>query len=215
MKSSTAAVPKERKPRSFWFDPRFAIGLGLVVVSVLGVLGIVASGDSSVQVFAARSALVPGDRIGAADLLVKSVRLGDLDGKYLVPADVPSGGLVVTRVVSAGELVPASAVGDRSGVRVASVVVAVQGSLPKSVAAGAVIDIWSASRADDRSYGPPSVLASSVTVVRVIAPDGMVSAKNGDSVEVLVPRSRIARVLQAIANQDAISLVPANLPVKG
>jgi flagella basal body P-ring formation protein FlgA len=215
MKSSTAAVPKERKPRSFWFDPRFAIGLGLVVVSVFGVLGIVASGDSSVQVFAARSALVPGDRIGAADLLVKSVRLGDLDGKYLVPADVPSGGLVVTRVVSAGELVPASAVGDRSGARVASVVVAVQGSLPKSVAAGAVIDIWSASRADDRSYGPPSVLASSVTVVRVIAPDGMVSAKNGDSVEVLVPRSRIARVLQAIANQDAISLVPANLPVKG
>ncbi len=214
MKSSTSAGPKERKPRSFWFDPRFAIGLGLVVISVLGVLGIVASADSSVQVFAARSALVPGDRIAAADLLVKSVRLGDLDAKYLVVADVPPEGLVVTRVVSAGELVPASAVGDRSGARVASVVVAVQGSLPKSVAAGAVIDVWSASRADDRSYGPPSVLASSVTVVRVIAPDGMVSAQNGDSVEVLVPRNRIGRVLQAIANQDAISLVPANLPVK-
>lgn len=215
MKSSSTAVPKERKPRSFWFDPRFAIGLGLVVVSVLGVLGIAASADRSVQVFAARSALVPGDRINAADLLVKSVRLGDLDAKYLVAADVPSGGLVVTRAVSAGELVPASAVGDRSGVRVASVVVVVQGSLPKSVAAGAVIDVWSASRADDRSYGPPSVLASSVTVVRVIPPGGMVSAQDGESVEVLVPRSKIARVLQAIANEDAIVLVPANLPVKG
>lgn len=215
MKSSSTAVPKERRPRSFWFDPRFAIGLGLVVVSVLGVLGIVASADSSVQVLAARSTLVPGDRIDAGDLQVKSVRLGDLDAKYLAAADVPAEGLVVTRAVSAGELVPASAVGDRSGVRVASVVVVVQGSLPKSVTAGAVIDVWSASRADDRSYGPPSVLASSATVVRVIAPSGMVSAQSGDSVELLVPRGKIARVLQAIANEDAISLVPANLPAKG
>lgn len=215
MKSSSADASKVRKTRSFWFDPRFAIGLALVVISVLGVMGIVASADSSVQVFAARAALVPGDRINTGDLLVKSVRLGDLDAKYLVAADVPTGGLLVTRAVSAGELVPASAVGNRAGARVASVVVAVQGSLPKSVAAGAVIDVWSASRAEDRSYGPPAVLASSVMVVRVIAPDGMVSAQNGDSVEVLVPRDKIARVLQAIANEDAISLVPVSLPVKG
>jgi hypothetical protein len=94
-------------------------------------------------------------------------------------------------------------------------VVAVQGTLPKSVVAGAVIDLWSASRGEDRSYGPPAVLASSVTVVRVIASDGMVSARDGDSVELLVPRNRIARVLQAIANEDALSLVPASLPVKG
>jgi flagella basal body P-ring formation protein FlgA len=215
MKSSSTATSKERKPRSFWFDPRFAIGIALVVVSVLGVLGIVATADSSVQVFVARSALVPGDRVDAGDLLATSVRLGDLDAKYLRAADVPSGGLVVTRAVSAGELVPASAVGARAGVRVASVVVAVQGTLPKSVVAGAVIDLWSASRGEDRSYGPPAVLASSVTVVRVIASDGMVSARDGDSVELLVPRNRIARVLQAIANEDALSLVPASLPVKG
>ena len=215
MKSSSTAASKERRPRSFWFDPRFAIGIALVVVSVLGVLGIVATADSSVQVFVARSALVPGDRVDAGDLLATSVRLGDLDTKYLMAADVPSGGLVVTRAVSAGELVPASAVGTRAGVRVASVVVAVQGTLPKSVVAGAVIDLWSATRGEDRSYGPPAVLASTVTVVRVIASDGMVSAREGDSVEVLVPRNRIARVLQAIANEDALSLVPASLPVKG
>lgn len=215
MKSSSTAVPKERKPRSFWFDPRLAIGFALVVVSVLGVLAIVASADSSVQVFAARSTLVPGDRIDAGDLQAKSVRLGDLDAKYLAAGDIPAEGLVVTRAVSTGELVPVSAVGDRSGLRVASVVVAVQGSLPKSVTAGAVIDVWSASRSDDRSYGPPSILASSATVVRVIAPSGMVSAQSGDSVELLVPRGKVARVLQAIANKDAISLVPENLPAKG
>jgi hypothetical protein len=215
MKSSSTTAPKERRPRSFWFDPRFGIGLGLVIVSVLGVLGIVNSADSSVQVLAARSALSPGDRIVAADLVAKSVRLGDVDAKYLLASGLPSDGLVVTRTVSAGELVPVSAVGARSGTRVASVVVTVQGTLPKSVVAGAVVDLWSSSQTEDRSFGPPSVLASSATVVRVIAQDGIIAGQTGGAVEVLVQRSRLASVLAAIANEDAVSLVPVSLPVRG
>lgn len=215
MKSSTSAAPKERRPRTFWFDPRFGIGIALVVVSVLGVLGIVASADNSVQVFAARSALSPGETITASDLVAKSVRLGEVDAKYLLASNLPSDGLVVTRTISAGELVPASAVGTASGTRVASVVVAVQGALPRSVIAGAVVDLWSASQTEDRSFGPPTVLAPSATVVRVIAPDGIVAGRDGGAVEVLVQRSRLASVLEAIANEDAVSLVPVSLPVKG
>jgi hypothetical protein len=37
------ATPKRR--RSFWFDPRFAIGLVLVVVSVLGVDALVTAAE--------------------------------------------------------------------------------------------------------------------------------------------------------------------------
>ena len=214
MKSSSTAAPRERRPRSFWFDPRFGIGIGLVIASVLGVLGIVASADTSVQVLAARSALSPGDRIDATDLVQKSVRLGDLDAKYLLASELPSDGLVVTRTVSAGELVPTSAVGGSAGTRVASVVVAVQGSLAKSVVAGSVVDLWSAGRTEDRSFGPPAVLAPSATVVRVIESDGIIAGQSGGSVEVLVPRSTLASVLEAIANEDAISLVPVSLPVE-
>ena len=35
------------------------------------------------------------------------------------------------------------------------------------------------------------------------------------AVEVLVQRSRLASVLAAIANEDAVSLVPVSLPVRG
>lgn len=117
MTGSKAMPRKERGPRSFWFDPRFAIGVGLVVVSVLGVLGIVSTADHTVEVYAADTALSPGDRVGASDLTLQNVRLGAVGGKYLAKGDVPIDGLVVARAVPAGELVPASAVGDTAGLR--------------------------------------------------------------------------------------------------
>jgi hypothetical protein len=215
MNDSGTTKQRERGPRSFWFDPRFAIGIALVVASVGGVLAIVATADSSVAVVATRSALLPGDTINASDLATKRVRLGDLGEKYLVPADIPADGLVVTRSIAGGELVPAAAVGSRMGLRVASVVVVSQGRLPRSVAEGSVVDLWSSSAVEGGAFGAPSVLASSATVVRVLEPDGLVAGRDGGSVEVLIDRDTIARVLEAISNEDAISLVPVSLPASG
>ncbi|MDQ1553997.1 MAG: hypothetical protein QOK46_1075, partial [Microbacteriaceae bacterium] len=48
MNDSGITKARERGPRSFWFDPRFAIGIALVLVSVGGVLVIVSTADSSV-----------------------------------------------------------------------------------------------------------------------------------------------------------------------
>jgi len=215
MRARSTSRPKERVPRSFWFDPRFAIGIVLVIGSVVGVLAVVSTADSSVQVYAARSTLTPGDRIAADDLSVRSVRLGELRAKYLGAGEIPSGGFVVTRAVPVGELVPASSVGNPAGVRVASVVVTVRGELARSIAASLVVDVWSAAVTENNDFGPPSVLVSSATVVRVIEPKGIISDRGGSSVELLVPRSKTARVLEAIANQDAISLVPVSIPARG
>lgn len=211
----TTSTKDERAPRSFWFDPRFAIGVGLVTLSVLGVVGVVSVADTSVQVYAARSTLSPGDRIDAGDLVSRSVRLGATSSLYLSEHEVPRDGLVVTKAVAAGELVPASAVGNAAGLRVASIVVTVHGQLAQSIVAGAVVDLWSARETDNRAFGPPSVLVSSATVVRVIQSEGIIADRSGNSVEVLVPRTKTARVLEAIANADAISLVPVSIPVRG
>lgn len=205
----------ERAPRSFWFDPRFAIGVGLVIVSVLGVVGVVTAADSSVLVYAARSALVPGDRVTASDLDARSVRLGSLGAQYLRDGDVPQEGFVVTRPVSAGELVPSSAVGEVAGAVGASVVVGVNGELARSISEGSVVDLWNAKETDNNLFGPPSVLVDSATVVRVIAKDGVIVDRTVQSVELLVPRTKIAAVLEAIANADALSLVPTSIPAKG
>lgn len=214
MPHKSTATAAERTPRSFWFDPRFAVGICLILASVFGVLWIVSTADRTVEVLSAAGPLSPGDRVAAADFGVQSVRLGSADGKYLTRSDVPKAGVVVTRAVAAGELIPLSAVGSVAGLSVASVVVSVHGELPQSVAAGTVVDLWSAHEMEHGVFGPPAVLVDSATVVRVISPDGLV-AGTAHSVELLVSRSKTAAVLEAVANQDAMSVVPVALPAKG
>ena len=200
--------------RRFWFDPRFAIGLLLIVASVAGVVGIVGAADSSVFVYAAREPLAPGDRVDADDLVGTSVRLAGAERLYLVPDDLPDDGLVVTKAVAEGELVPASAVGSTEGERQTSIVVGVSGELAESVEAGSIVDVWSARESTGGVFEAPVVIVSGATVVRLVDRQGLVVDNDSRSIEVLVPRTDVARVLEAIANDDAIAVVPASLPGK-
>ena len=215
-----SAAPKRR--RRFWFDPRFAIGLVLVVVSVLGVDALVNAANASVDVLAARSTLTPGERVHASDLVPTSVRVGRTAGLYLQASDIPRAGIVVTRSVAAGELVPHTAVGSQVGQSLTSVVVSVDGALAVSIVPGSRVDLWSAQPAsttnDDGatvapgSFAAPTVLVSSAIVVRLVDQKTLV-ASNGSAVELLMPKSDTATVLDAIANGAVLSVLPVDLPL--
>jgi hypothetical protein len=200
--------------RHFWVDPRFALGLLLIVASVVGVVSIVGAADSSVPVYAARESIAPGELIDSSDLVSTSVRLEGAGDLYLVPSDLGGDSVVVTRAVARGELVPLSAVGSESGVRLASVVVSVKGGLAASIDSGSVVDVWSARQTATGVFDPPAVIVAGATVVRLIESQGFVVDSSSQSVEVLVPRDDVARVLEAVANDDAVSVVPTSSPVK-
>lgn len=212
--STGSGSPASRRARGRWLDPRLVIGLALVVLSVVGVLWVVAAADGGTNIYVARSALSPGDRITASDLIVRSVRLGDAAGHYLAPRDLDDEGVVVTRAVAAGDLVPASAVGTAAGDRVTSVVVTQAARLSRAITPGAVVDVWSAAETSNGVFAVPTVLVASATIVRVIESDGIIAGNSAQSIEILVPRGRTARVLEAIANKDAISLVPTSIPLR-
>jgi len=209
------ATVRTGKRKAFAFDPRLAIGLLLVVASVAGVVAIVSAADTSVQVYAARDPLAPGDRITSDDLEARSVRLDAAGTLYLEPGDVPGTGFVVTRSVAEGELVPASAVGSVDGLRLTSVVLTLSSPLAASVQPGSVVDIWAAEEVENGHFGPPTVIVPGATVVRLVESDSIVAADQATGIEVLVPKSKIARVLEALANDDAISVVPATIPARG
>jgi hypothetical protein len=201
-------------------DPRLVIGIALVVVSVAGVMGIVGAVDRRVTVYAAATTLTPGDRLSTDDLIARQVAVDGPDGLYLDAGDLDDGSLVVTTVVHRDELVPRSAVGDDEGDRSTTLVLPIAGGVSGSVTAGATVDIWSSAEvapdADEiaaGAFGPPVVLSDEAIVIRVIESEGFVSAGEGVSVEVLIPRSRVARLLQAIANGDALAIVPAGIPL--
>ena len=216
-------------------DLRLVLGVLLVAGSVAGVFGIVAAADKRVTVYAAASALAPGERIDAGDLVQRSVALDGADRLYLAAGDIPSGGLVVTQPVAKGELLPTSAVGSNSGVRSTSLVLQLATRVSGAVVPGASIDIWAAPDPDavgtvtssdtstdgqtgsvneDADPGAPTVLVPGAIVVKVLDDSGGFSvASSGSSVEVLVPRTRVARLLEAIAQKAALAVVPAGIPI--
>ncbi|HEX6954228.1 MAG TPA: SAF domain-containing protein [Agromyces sp.] len=189
-------------------DPRLLIGLVLVAGSTFGVWALVGALDDTREVLVAPQTLTPGTRVDQASLRVESVRLGGLAAGYLAPEDVPEGGLVVTRTVQEGELLPAASVADRESAELAVVVVASARPLPGDVAPGALVDVWTAAELERDVHEPPTVLVAGAEVAAVTEPDGMM-VSGGPTVELLIPREKTAALLEALAAGDAIDLVPA------
>ncbi|WP_448003900.1 SAF domain-containing protein [Agromyces bauzanensis] len=189
-------------------DPRLLIGIVLIAASTTGVWALVTGLDDSAEVYAARGTLTPGTRIDADDLDVASVRLGANAGHYLAPGDLPEGGLVVARTVEAGELIPGSAVDTVDHAGLATVVVPSRGALPTSLGPGATVDVWAAHRADRDTYEPPAVLVAGAEIAAIQEPEGMVDS-GSRSVELLIPREKVAALLEALAAGDVVDLVPA------
>lgn len=216
-RSSVPDAPTTSRRRPV-FDVRLLIGLALVIGSVVGVLAIVTASDRRTTVYAAASSLSPGDRIDAGDLVARQVSLDTAERLYLAPGDVPDEGLVIGAAVRAGELVPRAAVASVEGERSTSLVLELSGRVSAAVVPGAIVDVWAAPQVTGEvaglgAFGPPVVLTADAVVVRVVDDEGLVAASDGDAVEVLVPRNRIARLLQAIANGDALAIVPAGIPL--
>ncbi|GHD79122.1 flagellar basal body P-ring formation chaperone FlgA [Salinibacterium amurskyense] len=205
----------QARARAFALDPRLAIGVVLVVASVVGVVSIVAATDESTEVYAAASTLAPGDRVLSSDLVIRSVKLNEATDRYIARGELPDEGFIATRPIEAGELVPSSSLGSHDGLSLTSVVVSPQGGLSGTVATGASVDVWASAEAEDGSYAAPGVIISGAVVVRLLEDDSLVSAAHGNAIELLVPRSRVARLLEAMANGDVLSVIPANLPAKG
>lgn len=200
--------PERSERGALRLDPRLAIGIVLVAASTTGVWALVDGLDDSIEVYAVRDTATPGSRIDADDLEIESVRLGTIAERYLTPADLPADGLVVTRTIEAGELVPASAVDDADRTGLATVVVPSRGALPSGLGTGSTVDVWSARLVERGDHEPPAVLVPAAEIAAIQQPEGMVES-GGPSVELLVPREKVAALLEALAAGDAIDLVPA------
>ncbi len=93
-----------------------------------------------------------------------------------------------------------------------SVVVTVDGQLGAAIGPGSSVDVWAAEAAEAERLPAPDVIVPAAIVVRLLASESIVAGRQTTAVEVLVERDRTSRLLEAIANGDAISVVPADVP---
>ncbi|HYI51888.1 MAG TPA: SAF domain-containing protein [Microbacterium sp.] len=202
----TAFDSARPRSRAFWGDARFFLGILLVVASVAGVWFVVAASRQTVPAFAASRTIVPGEAISSDDVRLVDVSLGQLGDAYLA-SDALADGLVATRTIASGELVPHSAVGEASEARTTSVVLRSAVDVPGSVEAGSVVEVWAAPLIERGSYDVPRILVADATVVSVTRDDTMIGGGSA-ALEIVIPRADVAATLAAMADESALSVVP-------
>lgn len=190
------------------------MGVLLVLLSVtLGSL-VVAHADDRVPVYAARVALVPGQRVTPDDLRRVDVQLGAQEDHYLGAAAVPSDRFVL-RPVEAGELVPVTAVGGRDDVGVQPLTLAIDAGSAAALRVGSRVDVYvnpvdpEVAGSRDGFRGPELALQGVSVSSLPRERDGFGSSTGGDRpVQVMAPTSLVKGIIGQVDGGARVTMVP-------
>lgn len=143
-----------------WLDARLVLGVLLVLVSVVVGARVLSAADRSTLVWAAADGLAAGTTVDEARLERVRVRFFDgLEDRY-VPVTQDPTGLVLSRALGPGELLPRRALlAPQEDVERRLVTVAVDAArLPAGLGAGDLVDVWLTPGGldDDPAAAPPT-----------------------------------------------------------
>lgn len=197
-----------RLPRTRWLDPRLLIGLLLVLASVVLGATVVAGADDRVQVWSLARDLGPGTALTRSDLTLTSVHLHQSAARRYLSARQRVTGLVVTRPLGRGELLPAAALRRAGTSAQRKVVVEVDRAGAAGLARGRVVDVYAVRDAGGDEPAPPQRVLTGVTVAEDVRTGSGGFGGGGATVGValLVDEADVAAVLDAVAH-GAVYLV--------
>jgi hypothetical protein len=182
-----------------WVDARVALGVLLVLLSVVAGARAFASAGRLTGVYAAAHDLVPGTRIGPGDLTVTRVRLDGDGGSYVAAGAAPIG-YVVTRFVGSDELVPGAALASSPPHPTRLVTLPVQpGHLPADLGHGDLVDVYLTPKVAAGTQVPmPTLVLSSVAVDDRDSGSRTFGGDSSLAVVLAVPADRVRAVVHAV-----------------
>jgi hypothetical protein len=186
----------KRKSNPIWLA---AIGLGLVVSYLL-------VNRPLPEYLVASADLASGTRVELAQVAPARLALDSIAGRYLRPEEFHSG-LVLTRPILAGELIPASALSEVSNPAFTQLVVKPSTLPATQVRVGNRVAVWAATARDELAM--PRLLVGAAEVTAIIAPEGLFSDAL-PSVQILISRTSVSALLQALAARQEIYLLPVS-----
>lgn len=208
---TTNAARPVRGHRSTWRDPRLTGGLVLIGASVaLGSWAVNAAADTQ-QVYVLSRDVAPGQDL-TADGVLSLVDAHPGTDAYVRAGQLPESA-VAQRSLSAGELLPTSAVGSETSDDLRAVVLKVSSGLPADTGVGDVVDLWALPAAQvtaEDARTQAEVVAEHLIVSTVGQTGESLIGQNTTEVEVLVPADSVAEVLTAVGGDGALVLVPGN-----
>lgn len=226
MAYDVASPPASRLALPRWFDTRMALGILLVLASVVVGAKVFSSADSTTSVWAASRDLPAGSRIDRSDL--RSVQVKLADGKqYVSAAGAIPAGYVLTRPVGAGELLPSKAfvdpakVADPALARREVTVPVRQDHWPADLRADELVDVYATptKTGDAGTAAAPVRILAGVTVGTVPSRSKDVFGSSGEatgSVTLLVRDEQVTALVAAVeSSQLDLVRVPTALSAVG
>ena len=162
-----------------WRDPRLWVGVVLVTGSVVAGARVLSSADDMTAVWAASTDLVVGQTLDADDLVATRLRFDDDADRrrYLLVDDELPAALTLERPLSAGELVPAAALGEDAADDTVTVSIAVAAEhVPTELARGSRVDVWVIGQDRGRSATAERVLEDVLILDAPVVSDSFASA---------------------------------------
>jgi hypothetical protein len=190
-----------RLPRARWLDTRLLLGLLLVLVAVVLGAKVLADADERVEVWSVTRDLGSDTVLTSSDVTVAAVRLDEVARSY-VAASEDVDGIVLTRPVGRGELLPLSAVTEDDAPDLRRVVIEVDRYGVTGLGKGRVVDVYVVpDEVAGEDVPPPELVLGSVTVAEDVRGDGAFGA-SGDkaAVTLLVRSADVESVIDAVAH---------------
>jgi hypothetical protein len=180
------------------------LGLLLVAVSVVVGARVLSGADETTPVWQVTTDLRAGQQIMPSDVAVVDLRLTEAAVEPYVVADGPfPTGRWLSRPLSSGELVPASALSTGGGAASRELPLGVAAAgVPTGLAVGDVVDVWAVPPTD--SHAEPAAVLMGVTVVGLSGddPGGLSSERQ---VLVSIPDSvDLSMVLDAVNGASVV-----------
>jgi hypothetical protein len=177
-------------------NSRIAMGLGLLIISLLAATLIAKEANRTVLVWATKNDLAPGELITDSDITSVSALLPESAKNYLSASAQIIGG-VVLRQISAGDLIPAEAVtasSDSINSKLIPLTVELT-DMPLGLSRGDVIDIYAIAKRDSK-ITTPELLAANVSVSQVLERNN----SGVGSVLVILDNAQILPTLQLLSD---------------
>lgn len=196
-----------RLKKPSWKDPRLIIGILLVLASVAGVVSLVRSFDRTTQVFSARADIAVGQQIRPSDVVLRPVRLGDIQSSYLEAAAGIPAQSHAQHLIRAGELIPKSALGTADALGRKPVGITVAEALPAVAATGSRVDVWISMPDDRNGFRQPELLLPGAEISELHTGTSALGAGSSTNVHVLVTDEQMPKLLAALANKAKLAVV--------
>lgn len=203
-------APRFRKPGLK--DPRLLAGILLIVVSVLGVAGIIRVTNQTSPFYVATRDIERGEAITADNLATVHVNLGESASQYLSAEQVLDEGSLAARPVKAGELLTTQTIAIEKAPNLRLVTLLLDHYAVASYQAGDRVDIWVSHKAEGgNNFHDPEPIAMGAEINTVKAQESVIGGTGKSAVELWVNEENMPAVLAVTNNGSAINLVPASL----